>query len=267
MVICIKRLSFAGFAVTLATTAMAADLPAPVIEHIPQVPVAAAGGWYLRGDIGYKLYNDPKGGFVDSSTVGDLRYERESIDDTWMIGVGVGYQFNDYFRSDLTLDYEAKATARGYAVCGTCSTNFSEERTDLDIWTVMLNGYVDLGTWYNLTPYVGAGVGASYIRASNTISINPGSTAATYDKDNGEFNFAWALMAGASYAVNQNLSIDAGYQYRDLGKARTTAYTATGNGRSEFKDITAHEIRLGMRYTFDSAAPAYYAPEPIMSNF
>ena len=53
-----KRLSLTGFAVVLSTAGFAADLPTPVIEHVPQVPVA--GGFYLRGDIGYKIYSDPK---------------------------------------------------------------------------------------------------------------------------------------------------------------------------------------------------------------
>ena len=88
MVMYFKRLSLAGIAVVMSTAAFAADLPAPVIEHIPQVP--AVGGWYLRGDIGYKLYGDPDGSFNDP-VVGNLRYQRESMDNAWMIGVGVGY--------------------------------------------------------------------------------------------------------------------------------------------------------------------------------
>ncbi|WP_299816329.1 outer membrane protein [uncultured Roseibium sp.] len=268
-----KRLSLTGFAVALSTAGYAADLPAPVIEHIPQIPVAA-GGLYLRGDIGYKIYGDPSGSFNDPD-IGDLRFERESIDNAWMIGVGVGYQFNDYFRSDVTIDYETAASVKGYAVCGSCSGGYSEEGTDIDIWTVMLNGYVDLGTWNRITPYVGAGIGASYVTTNNTYSINPGGSGRTdYDGKHSEWNFAWALMAGASYAVTDNWSLDAGYQYRDLGDAATVKLhdAGTGETRVEWEDLTAHEIRLGVRYTFNSmrtaAAPVYYEPQgPIMSNF
>lgn len=131
----IKRLSLTGFAVVLSTAGYAADLPTPVIEHVPIAP-AAAGGFYLRGDIGYKIYSDPSGSFNDP-VIGDLRYERESMDNAWMIGVGVGYQFNDYFRTDLTLDYETRATATGYAPCVGCATagQFSKEQADIDVWT------------------------------------------------------------------------------------------------------------------------------------
>lgn len=272
MVRFLKRLSLAGAAALVSSAAWAADLPAPVIEYAPEIP--ASGGWYLRGDIGYKFYGDPDGSFNDS-VVGNLRYQRESMDDAWMVGVGVGYQFTDYFRSDITLDYETPSKTRGYAVCGTCGGGFSRESTDVDVWTVMLNGYVDIGTWNNITPYVGAGIGAAYVSTNNTISENPGGATSRYDGRHGEWNLAWALMAGASYAVTPNWSIDAGYQYRDLGTAKTVKYYNTGSGqtRSTFKDLTAHEIRLGVRYKFDSyaaaaPAPAYYpSSQPLTSNF
>lgn len=267
----LKRLSLTGLAVALSSASFAADLPAPVIEHIPEVP--AVGGWYLRGDIGYKVYGDPSGSFNDYNNAGLLRFERESMDNAWMIGVGVGYQFNDYFRSDITFDYETPATAKGYAVCGGCGGGYSEEGTDIDVWTLMLNGYVDLGTWHRITPYVGAGIGAAYVRTDSTYSINPGVGSSDYNGSNGQWNFAWALMAGAEYAFTPNWSLDAGYRYKDLGKAKTVKLdnTASPDSRVVWDDLTAHEFRLGARYTFNSSAPAgpvYYEPQgPISSNF
>ncbi|MTI44955.1 opacity protein-like surface antigen [Roseibium hamelinense] len=266
----LKRLSLAGVAVVISTAVQAADLPTPVIEYTPEVP--AAGGWYLRGDIGYKLYQDPSGSFNDP-LIGDLRYERESLDDAWMFGVGVGYQVNDYFRTDLTLDYETKATATGYAPCVGCATagQFSRETADIDVWTVMLNGYVDIGTWHRITPYVGAGIGAAYVNASSKNSVNPDGSTASYEGDNGQWNFAWALMAGAEYAFTPNWSLDAGYRYKDLGEAKTVRLDNVGTGgtREKWEDLVAHEFRLGMRYTFNggTAAPAYYPAQPITSNF
>ncbi|MBS8260944.1 porin family protein [Roseibium polysiphoniae] len=267
MVMFLKRLSLTGAAVVLSTAAMAADLPAPVIEHIPEVP--AAGGWYLRGDIGYKVYNEPNTTFNGNS--GLLRYDREELDDAWMIGVGVGYQFTDYFRGDLTIDYETKAKYSGRGPCVCVAPGYSIENADIDVWTVMLNGYVDIGTWHNITPYVGAGIGASYVNVSGYNSVNPDGTTPSYDGSNGEWNLAWALMAGASYAVTNNWSVDAGYQYRNLGTGKSVKIHDAGNTRVEFKDITAHEFRLGARYTFDSyaaaPAPSYYPAQPITSNF
>ena len=36
-------------------------------------------------------------------------------------------------------------------------------------WTFLLNGYVDLGTWSHITPFIGAGVGTSRNTISNLI--------------------------------------------------------------------------------------------------
>ncbi|GGB32928.1 outer surface protein [Roseibium aquae] len=268
-----KRLSLVGVAVLLSTAGNAADLPPPIIEHIPHVPAAAPGGFYLRGDIGYKIYGDPSGSFNDP-IVGDLRFQRESVDDTWMVGLGVGYKFNSYLRTDLTVDYEAPAQVKGYAPCFGCVGGFSTETADIDVWTVMLNGYLDIGTWNNITPYVGGGIGAAWVNTSGQTSVNPGvggTTTTTYDGSNSEWNFAWALMAGASYAVTPNFAIDAGYRYKDLGEAKTVRLhdVGTGSTRIKYEDLTAHEFRLGARYTFNTAAPApsFLHSGPISSNF
>lgn len=265
-----KQLSLAGVAMAISTSVFAADMPAPIIEHIPEVP--AVGGWYLRGDIGYKMYEDSKGSFSDP-VIGNLRFQRNKLDDAWMFGAGVGYKFNDYFRADVTVDYETPADYTGYAVCNPCTGGFSKESTKIDVWTVMLNGYVDVGTWNGLTPYVGAGVGGAWVNTSGTTSINPGGATTRYDGSHSQWNLAWALMAGASYAVTPNWSIDAGYRYKNLGDAKSVKLYNVGTGQSRvtYKDLTAHEIRLGVRYNFDSAPvasqPLIYQGDAISRRF
>ncbi|MEP2704285.1 MAG: outer membrane protein [Roseibium sp.] len=270
MDILLKRLSLTGFAVVLSTAGFAADLPTPVIEHIPAAP--AVGGFYLRGDIGYKVYGDPNGTFDDYGNAGFLRFQRESMDNAWMVGVGVGYQFNNHLRGDITFDYETAAKVKGYAYCGGCTGNFSEEGAKIDVFTTMINGYIDIGTWNNFTPYVGAGVGTAYVRTKDTYSKNPGTGSTEFSGSNSDWNFAWALMAGAEYAFTPNWSLDAGYRYKNLGTAKTVkgiSPTNSPESRVEWADLTAHEFRLGARYTFNkAAAPVYYQPQgPISSNF
>lgn len=253
-----KVLSLAGVAIVVSSVSFAADLPAPVIEHVPEVPVAT-GGWYLRGDIGYKIYQDPDVGF------GGQNFTNESMDDTAVIGVGVGYKFNDYFRSDLTVDYEFASEFNSRTVCGGCVGGISYDSADISVWTVLLNAYVDLGTWNNFTPYVGGGVGASYITVGGVTS-DVGTGVVQYGGDQ-TWQFSWALMAGASYAFNPNLSLDAGYRYLNIGDARSDILTTGGvTDRVRYDDLQAHEFRVGLRYTFDSA-PAYIPAEPIYSKF
>ncbi|WP_298961024.1 outer membrane protein [uncultured Roseibium sp.] len=261
-----KRLSLAGFAVVLSSAGYAADLPTPVIEHIPAAPAPAVGGFYLRGDIGYKIYNAP------DIKYGTLDFFDEDMDGTFMLGGGVGYKFNNHFRTDLTLDYEFPAEVKSKAPCFGCSPDYSIEKADIDVWTVMLNGYVDIGTWNKITPYVGAGIGASYVTTSDIRFQNPNGASGTYEGDS-KWNFAWALMAGASYDITPNLALDGGYRYLNIGDAHSAKFSTGGqNARIEYEDLSAHEFRLGARYTFGGraapAAPVYYEPQgPISSNF
>ena len=62
-------------------------------------------------------------------------------------GLGVGYQFNDYFRADATVDYEFKAGAYGEGYCGGCGgVGHTIETADISAWTLLANGYIDVGT-------------------------------------------------------------------------------------------------------------------------
>ncbi len=259
-----KRLSLTGFAVVLSTAGFAADLPTPVIEHIPVAP-AAVGGFYLRGDIGYKIYQNP------DLKYGSIDFFDEKMDGTFMIGAGVGYKFNKHFRTDFTIDYEFPAEVSAKADCSaTCGApGYSVEKADIDVWTFMLNGYVDIGTWNKFTPYVGAGVGASYVNAKNINFANPDGSTGQYPSD-GNWNFAWALMAGAAYEISPNWHLDGGYRYLNIGNGQSATFTTAGQTtRIKYEDLQAHEFRLGARYTFNSAAaaPAYIPQGPISSNF
>ena len=99
--------------------------------------------------------------------------------------------------------------------------------------SLMANVYFDYLTCTPWTPYVGAGLGTSYLKA-----------------DFGEhaksvYNLAWQVMAGLTYDINSNWTVDAGYRYGDLGRILKNCGNAVNN-------LTArdHEILLGVRYTF-----------------
>ena len=254
-----------GLTVVAVGAASAADLPPPVYVEVPHVvtpppqvvtppPVQAAGGWYLRGDIGYKLYSDP-----DASFNGD-DFINEDLDDTWMFGVGIGYDTGTGLRGDVTFDYETQADFEGNLECidvgcSTGATEYSTERADIEAYTALVNVYYDLPEVLGFTPYVGAGIGASYLRTTDVTSVNPASinptgVVDTHDGD-GNWNFAWALMAGASYDVTDHIALDFGYRYLNLGDAVSGPITAQGVTEPiRYDDIDAHEFRAGVRYTF-----------------
>ena len=112
----------------------------------------------------------------------------------------------------------------------------------------MFNAYYDIETNSPITPYVGAGLGFSRLKASVKWD--------EYPEGNGRIkhtNFAWQIGAGVAYEINRNLALDLGYRYMDYGHFSKTEsdndeiYEWTEKNKVEAK---AHEILLGIRYTF-----------------
>lgn len=241
-----KLIVTASIALALPSVARAADLP----EYVPEPYVESQGSWYLRGDIGFKIYADPSAR-TDYNDIG--AFSNEGLDNTALISAGVGYYFNDWFRGDVTVDYEFKSGFEGradcFGPCGVGASSTSLETADIDALTFMVNAYADLGTWQGFTPYVGAGIGTSYVKASGIRFDNGGGNTGSY-RSHGRWNLAWALMAGASYEISPNMMLDAGYQFRSLGKAKSGRIYGTQN-RIEYEDLYAHELRVGLRYNLN----------------
>jgi opacity protein-like surface antigen len=228
----------AALTLMLAAQAQAADAPPieplpPVIPQPPSVVEEFTSGWYLRGDIGYR--------FNDLGTVTALKGANPTnneIDDSVLLGVGAGYK-SGWFRADVTFDYGGNL-----AYTGTRSVP-GDLTGKVDSYTTLFNVYFDLGTWSGLTPYIGGGVGGSFIRGRNFAVRN---TTIPLDGFN-RWNLGWAWMAGVSSALSPSVVIDLGYRYIDLGDA-TSNFDTTGN-QYFLNHLTAHEIRLGARYLFD----------------
>jgi len=296
-------LGLTGLACALGGQASAADMPMPYYGDAPQEKVEFGTGWYIRGDVG---------GSLDSGPVlsPDLAFLGNKTQANWNADVGFGYKYNSWFRSDLTLGALGSQKSTGiqqvgcyqrianvidpttqnsvgvYAVPNTCNET---QRANLKKQILLLNGYFDLGTWYGVTPYIGAGLGAArveqegsraYTNASDNSAyranlvlpedalsnptylegpalvrpLNPQPVIA-YGIQNWDrrfrtvkYNFAWALMAGAAWQMTDNAYLDVGYRYVNFG--RFTGISSI-TGATVSKDLSAHQIRIGVRYMVD----------------
>lgn len=270
----VKFLIAAGAVSLLSQAAFAADLAiAPSPMYAPPPP-ADFGGWYLRGDIGMtnqsiKSLNNPDPNAVLFSSVGI------GFDSSMLFDVGVGYQFNNWFRADVTGQWRGRANFHGSqftdAFAGSALVdNYSGSKSEA---VFLANGYVDLGTWWYVTPFIGAGIGTSYNRISGFRDDGTGSTfgvarppSVVYAADNGKWNFAWALHTGLAYRVTPGVTVELGYSYMNLGDATTGvnsnfAGTATTQFPWTMKDITSHDLTLGVRWDLES--PQVYAPQVV----
>ena len=279
---------------TLATTlllasasslAHAADLGG-IVDPAGQAadPMVELGtGWYLRADAGASRLTMPK----VSSDLNFLPSTQQSK--SFSLGLAGGYKFNNWFRADVGYDYRTPRSVSGTGGQVTCpqSVDFTDplnpvlvnfvpgcavrQNIKLQRWNVMANGYLDLGTWSGITPYVGAGAGLAFLRTSGSVTylkpdgtaysvfIDPKNIAVTpltplvYDQSYGgnnphRVNLAWSLMAGVGIDVAPHTTFDIGYRYLNLGKSQGLP---AQNGKVFTKTIVEQEIRAGLRYMID----------------
>jgi opacity protein-like surface antigen len=276
----VKSLVAAGAASLLSSVAFAADMPIMPAPMYAPPPVEDFGGWYLRGDIGFSNQRIKSLDFHSHAGLLSLN-QQTGFDTGGIFGLGVGYQVNNWFRADITGQYRGKSNFKGTdiftfpvgGVVGSGIDNYNASKSEL---LFLANAYVDLGTWWCVTPFIGAGVGAARVTISNFTDNGmvdtffdpalgpirgsfPGSATAT---DASKWNFAWALHTGLAYKVSPNLTVELAYSYVDFGSGTTgnvAAFNAATLGNKfTFKDITSHDLKLGVRWQLES--PQVYAP-------
>lgn len=267
----VKSLIAAGAASLLSSMAFAADMAiAPPMPYAD--PVADFGGWYLRGDIGMtnqkiKSLDNPDPNAALFTQVG------MGFDSSTLFDLGIGYQFNNWFRADFTGQWRGRANFHGSQFTDVFAgsalvDNYSGSKSEA---VLMAHAYVDLGTWWSVTPFIGAGVGTSYNRISgfrdtglrNDFGV-PGPSSVTYAADSGKWNFAWALHAGLAYRVTPGVTLELGYSYMNLGDATTGFNSNFGGGPTPqypwtMRGITSNDFTLGVRWDLDSS-PIYAQP-------
>ena len=271
----VKLFLAAGAASLLSSAAIAADMAiAPPPMYAPP-PAQDFGGWYLRGDIGFSNQSISKRDYYSYPSLLSLQ-QQSSFDTAGIFGIGVGYQFNNWFRADVTGQYRGKANFHGldltsYTDTGTVQRGSDTYSASKSEFVVLANLYADLGTWWCVTPFIGAGIGMSRNTISNFTDIGVNGTAAfgtvpglAFAPSASKWNFAWALHTGLAYRVTPNMTVELGYSYINLGDGVTGALTTkdgvTANQAMTFKDITSHDLKLGVRWNFDTPQEPVYAP-------
>jgi opacity protein-like surface antigen len=268
-----KVLAFAGVATAvIATTTAASAADFPVAPPPQVVPVAIeTSGWYLRGDIGMTNQQVKKLDNALFPTTQDLVIRDKSFDSGMLFGLGVGYKWNNWLRFDVTGEYRGKTGFHGFdtwtdpdpATGGPRFNNYTAKKSE---WLVLANAYIDLGTWWCVTPFIGAGVGWSSVAIHSFRDAGTDGLAPTlgFADSASKSNFAWALHAGLSYEVTKSFSVELAYRYVNLGSGASgdiIAYDGTNliNNPMQFKDITSHDVKFGVRWML-APEPVYQAP-------
>jgi opacity protein-like surface antigen len=277
----VKSLAAAAAASLLSSAAFAADMPSimppPQMVYAPP-PVQDFGGWYLRGDIGMtntqgKLHTDLYDSLPANTVFNQYGH---GFDGGMLYGIGVGYQFNSWFRADITGEYRSQVSFNG--------TDFFQFNPGGGLgdtyhggyqsWVGLVNVYADLGTWWCLTPFVGVGAGAATIKTSafSDVATFPsfdGRTSSYIADGATKTNFAWAVHAGVAYKVSNNFTVELAYRYLDMGTAgqgQGHFFDGSPAGLStfQFRDMTSQDVKLGVRWNIPCCDVPPPPPPPLI---
>jgi opacity protein-like surface antigen len=260
LMVSVKVMLLAGVAGLITTAANAADMPQMMPPmHVPYYEDFGRG-WYLRGDIG--MSNQQVGSLFNSlyDTTERVDNIHKDFGSAPIFGIGVGYQFNNWLRADVTGEYRGKSVFHGYDIVTSGGNMYTDEyRAMKSEWLVLANLYADLGTWGAFTPFVGVGIGGSRNTISNFLDVCttcPGGGVA-HGIEASKFGFAWAAHAGIAYKVTHNVTVEFAYRYVNLGDALSgdlTTYLGQNdvNNPMHFRNISSHDFKFGVRWMLDS---------------
>jgi opacity protein-like surface antigen len=230
------------------TTPVPAPIPVPVYE--PE--------WYFRADFAAGFGSQPSitttGTPFGGAAVGlSPSWLSEDFLPSFTGGVGVGYVWNSWLRTDFTVDIHSIMDAnfvgsQNYAG-GTVTV---DDKTRFMSTILLWNGYYDIRTGTAFSPYIGGGLGfaVNQLTRSDALTDSAAGSFSVSDRTT-RVNFAGAAMAGVTYDVNSMFSIDVGYRFLYIGG---TDIDLTINGLSsdvQVGGISEHQVRAGFRFYVD----------------
>ena len=209
--------ALAGLAMA-STPTLGADLfgtaPPPMTFPASQSPITEVGtNWYLRGDIGLSADQAPTcldGGDPDAGRRSEASYPSPSAlgSSSWRddisADIGLGYRFNNWLRFEGTYEYRTGPAGHNansvicptgltpepaggppyngylYDTSSTCTGNlYLHQRNS----TLLASAYVDLGNYWGVTPYLGAGAGLNANMINGSVGYTNDTTGTPYSAD------------------------------------------------------------------------------------
>jgi opacity protein-like surface antigen len=214
------------------TSTVPATVAAPVY---PAIPTDTELGWRTEFDTGYNISGQIGHRFEGGFRVeGEFNYNRAGV--KRHSGVTVGGANIDAV--------DASVLTRGATVGATVGTVVDSGIGSQESYGVFANAYYDFNSGGSFQPYIGAGIGGQKVkfdyRPSN-IDVGQGS----------DTNFAWQLMAGATYKIGPGMEIFGQYNYRNAGTTKMELDLVPADLNAKSKQSI---FSLGLRIPFGGGA-------------
>jgi len=228
------------------TPASAADAPA-TDKPADTMPMKTASSKeklfqpYLRIDGGYAMTSDPDG------TGANGPHRSASTQDTGLVSIGLGTHVEDQVRVEGSVTYRSPMSVDG--IDGAGSTISGE----VESMSAMVNLYYDAKEaheWLGsdtFTPYIGAGIGVSMLDTDSLVT-----TGGNTERGTQVYNLTYAAMAGVASKISEQVSLDLGYRFINLGQYEQDGSFTNGTSTTatKYDDLFAHEFRAGLRFQF-----------------
>lgn len=153
------------------------------------------------------------------------------------LGIKIGAGYGNRWRADIGYrHYFSRSFTTGSYAPPTPEFFY---KTKVRASALMGSAYYDLIEAGRLRVYGGLGLGVSRVRLSTDDTVVQGSGSKT--------RFAWQLELGADYPLGQNLGLNFGVRYVDLGKTRIRLDEGDGHFSA---DLRSTELFVGVRHSF-----------------
>ncbi len=177
--------------------------------------------------VSFNPYVAVKGGLTICPKADKIKYKKGFVGavemgvsyDAWRLGLEVSYRQNK-IKSNENAGYQI-----GEA-----------DKAKLNVLAGMVNAYYDYALTDECSLYLGVGLGVAKVAMSQLDDEN-------HRFEEAKTAFAWQVMAGVSYDIDENWTVEAGYRLFNTMKVKL-------DGVNKVKTPFANSLELGIRYNF-----------------
>jgi opacity protein-like surface antigen len=159
--------------------------------------------------------------------------------------IALGYDYQNNWRTEVEYSFEKDFEYTSGSTTFPTSLNHHKVKTQ----SVFLNAYRDVEVYENISLFGSVGLGVAKVKSSGW----QGNDSRQY-ASNTDTNLAYSIGAGVSYNPIQQVNVDLGYRYVDLGKVESGMNNFVNARGLQDEQMKAHleknEFYLGVRYKF-----------------
>ena len=188
---------------------------------------------YLTSALGKISVDDVTCSDCEGDTSDSGNFAPTSINGDWSGEFGMGYRFSDNFRGEITYSVISAKNEDN-------TTTTRWEVGEFDTHSLFASGYYDFLSESKFSPYIGLGLGPTFI---DTDQVNSG----YYASDTSEVTFGYQAKVGMSYKAFESADLFIEGVHKGTKAFRLGA---TGDDTEQVNPLKTFSAQLGVRYKF-----------------